>query len=150
MSVECFLDTNLFIYQLDATDERKQDIAGRIIRQGVETGKACISFQVVQECINTALRKAEVPLDHADLRSYLDHVLAPLLRVSASIDLYHRGLDIQVRYRFGFYDALIVAAALEAGCKTLYSEDLQHGQRVDALTIVNPFHDDGYQVHDLG
>jgi len=44
-----------------------------------------------------------------------------------------------LRYRFSFYDSLIVAAALDAGCKTLYSEDLQQGQRIDGLTIQNPF-----------
>ena len=102
MSVECFIDTNLFIYQLEAADERKRDLADRIIREGIETGNACISYQVVQECLNTVLRKAAVPLDNASARAYLDHVLAPLLRVSASIDLCHRGLDIQARYRFGF------------------------------------------------
>ena len=53
--------------------------------------------------------------------------------------LYHRGLDLQIRYRFSFYDSLIVAAALEAGCKTLYSEDLQHAQEIEGLTIANPF-----------
>ena len=47
--------------------------------------------------------------------------------------------DWQSRYGFGFYDSLIVAAALDAGCKTLYSEDLQHGQRVEGVTIINPF-----------
>jgi predicted nucleic acid-binding protein len=53
--------------------------------------------------------------------------------------LYQRALDIQARYRYGFYDALIIAAALEAGCIRLYSEDLQHGQRIERLTIENPF-----------
>ena len=139
MSVERFIDTNLFIYQLEAADERKRDIANGIIREGIETGNACISYQVVQECLNTVLRKAEVPLDNASARAYLDHVLAPLLRVPSSIDLYHRGLDVQARYRFGFYDALIIAAALEAGCTRLYSEDMQDGQRIDTLTIEDPF-----------
>ena len=53
--------------------------------------------------------------------------------------LYQRALDLQTRYQFRFYDALIVAAALAAGCTRLYSEDLQHGQRIEGLTIVNPF-----------
>jgi len=139
MSAEGFIDTNLFIYQLEALDERKSTIAGRIIRQGVETGNACISFQVVQECLNTVLRKAEIPLDSRGARAYLETVLAPLFRVPASIGLYHRSLDIQARYRYGFYDALIIAAALEAGCTRLYSEDLQHGQQIEGLTIENPF-----------
>lgn len=139
MPAECFIDTNLFIYQLEALDERKCAIAGRIIRQGVETGNACISFQVVQECLNTVLRKAEIPLDIGGARAYLETVLAPLFRVPASIGLYHRSLDIQARYRYGFYDALIIAAALEAGCTRLYSEDLQHNQQIERLIIENPF-----------
>jgi predicted nucleic acid-binding protein len=99
MSAECFIDTNLFIYQLEALDERKTAIADRIIRQGIETGNACISFQVVQECLNTLLRKAEIPLDTNQMRTYLEAVLAPLFQVSASISLYQRALDIQARYR---------------------------------------------------
>ena len=139
MSVESFLDTNLFIYQLEARDKRKSAIADAIIRQGVETGNACISYQVVQECLNTVFRKAEVPLDLFGARSYLDYVLGPLLRAPASTHLYHRGLDIQGRYRYGFYDSLIIAAALEAGCTRLLTEDMQDGQRIETLTIENPF-----------
>jgi predicted nucleic acid-binding protein len=71
MSAECFIDTNLFIYQLEALDERKTATADRIIRRGIETGNACISFQVVQECLNTVLRKAEIPLDTDQTRIYL-------------------------------------------------------------------------------
>jgi predicted nucleic acid-binding protein len=138
MSAECFIDTNLFIYQLEALDERKTATADRIIRRGIETGNACISFQVVQECLNTVLRKAEIPLDTYQTRIYLEAVLAPLFQVSASMPLYHRALDIQARYRYGFYDALIITA-LEAGCTRLYSEDLQHGQRIERLAIENPF-----------
>jgi predicted nucleic acid-binding protein len=141
MSVERFIDTNLFIYQLEALDEHKAATANRIIRQGVETGDACISFQVVQECLNTVLRQAQIPLTTQQTRLYLETVLAPLFRVPASIALYQRGLDIQARYRYGFYDAMIIAAALDAGCTRLLSEDLRHGQRIEALTIENPFQD---------
>ncbi len=139
MSAECFIDTNLFIYQLEALDERKSATADHIIRKGIETHNACISFQVVQECLNTALRKAEIPLSIGETKHYLDNVLAPLFRISASLSLYHRALDVQARYRYGFYDSLIVAAALDAGCTRLYSEDLQDGQRIEGLTIENPF-----------
>jgi len=139
MNAERFFDTNLFIYQLEGLDQRKTELADRLIRQGIERGTACISFQVVQECLNTALRKAEIPLTPAQMQSYLEAVLAPLYRISASLGLYRRALDIQTRYRYGFYDALIIAAALEAGCSRLYSEDLQGGQQIEGLTIVNPF-----------
>lgn len=139
MSAEVFLDTNVFIYHLDATDPAKHATAERIVRSALAEGDACISYQVVQECLNVALRKAEVSLSLDAARSYLDAVLAPLMQVPASQALYHRALDVQARWRFGFYDALIVAAAQAAGCSRLLSEDLQHGQRIDALTVVNPF-----------
>ncbi len=139
MSAESFIDTNVFIHQLEALDERKADMAAGIVRRGIETGNACISFQVVQECLNTVLRKAEIPLDTKQAHAYLDSVLAPLVQVPASISLYHRGLDVQARYGYAFYDALIIAAALQAQCTRLYSEDLQHGQRIDSLTIEDPF-----------
>ena len=139
MSAEHFIDTNLFIYQLETADQAKATVANRIIREGIETGNACISFQVVQECLNTILRKAEIGLSTEQASQYLDASLAPLLRVYPSIPLYQRSLEIQSRYRFGFYDSLIVAAALEAGCTTLYSEDLQHGQIIGELRVENPF-----------
>ena len=139
MSVDRFLDTNVFVYQLEGRDVRKADIARDLIRQGIESGNACISFQVVQECLNTALRKALVPLGGHEMRRYLDSVLAPLLRVQPSLRLYHASLDIQSRYRFAYYDALIVASALDAGCATLYSEDMQDRQRIEGLTVVDPF-----------
>ncbi len=139
MSAEDFIDTNVFIYHLDASDPRKQAIAERIIRQALTGGNACISYQVIQECLNTALRKAQVALDIAQGRAYLETVLAPLLRVSASVALYRRALEVQARWGFGFYDSLIVAAALAAGCTRLLSEDLRHGQKIETLTIHDPF-----------
>jgi predicted nucleic acid-binding protein len=139
MSAEFFIDTNVFVYHLDGSDPRKQGIADGIIRKALVTGNACISSQVVQECLNVALRKAEVALSPEDARSYLAAVLAPLMQVTASEALYHKALDVQARWRFSFYDSLVVAGALLAGCRTLLSEDLQHGQRLDGLSIINPF-----------
>ncbi|MEO7854130.1 MAG: PIN domain-containing protein [Rubrivivax sp.] len=139
MSAEFFIDTNVFIYHLDSTDRRKHDAAEKIVREALTTGNACISSQVVQECLNVALRKAEVALSADAARRYLDAVLAPLMQVTASEALFHRALDVQARWRFSFHDSLIVAGAMAAGCRTLLSEDLQHGQRLDNLTIVDPF-----------
>ncbi|MDH3210769.1 MAG: PIN domain-containing protein [Burkholderiaceae bacterium] len=139
MSVEVFIDTNVFIYHLDATNRHKHAAAERIVRDALSHGTACISFQVAQECLNVALRKAKVALSLDEARDYLETVLAPLMQVQASAALYHRALDVQARWRFGFYDSLIVAAALHSGCRSLLSEDLQHGQHIDNLTILNPF-----------
>ena len=139
MAADAFIDTNVLVYQVDTRDARKQAIAERIVRQALMTGNACISFQVAQEWLNTVTRKAAVPLGLPQAQAFLDTVLVPLLAVTASVGLYRRALDLQQRWQFSFYDALIVAAALEAGCKRLISEDLQHGQRVESLVIDNPF-----------
>jgi predicted nucleic acid-binding protein len=139
MSAEAFIDTNVFVYHLDGTDRRKHRIAEGIVRDALANGSGCISFQVVQECLNTALRKAAVPLAPDQARDYLDVVLLPLMQVAPSPALYHRALDVQQRWRFGFYDSLVVAAALGAGCTRLLSENLQQGQRIDTLVVQNPF-----------
>jgi predicted nucleic acid-binding protein len=61
------------------------------------------------------------------------------VQISAALPLYQRALDLQTRYRYAFYDSLIVAAALTAGCSRLYTEDMQHGQQIEGLRIENPF-----------
>ena len=139
MNAKVFLDTNLFIYQLDTNDKRKSDIANKLIRSAVKDNNACISFQVVQECLNTMLRKAEICLSTSQSEIYLENILFPLLQVYPSLTLYRSAISIQSRYQYGFYDSLIIAAALEAGCMTLFSEDLQHGQVIEQLVIQNPF-----------
>ena len=139
MSVESFIDTNIFVYQLERLDARKAHIADRLIGHGIDTQTACISHQVIQECLNTALRKAEVPLTEDEMGRYMRDVLAPLYRVQPDIRLFQRSLEVRARWRFSFYDSLIIAAAMEAGCKTLYTEDLTHSQRIEGMTIVNPF-----------
>lgn len=139
MSASTFIDTNVFIYQLDATDPRKQQIAERIVRDALDTQDACISYQVAQECMNVVCGKARVPLTTEQAQLYLTTVLAPLTQVGASAELLHRALGIRSRWQFSFYDSLIVAAALAAGCTRLLSEDLQHGQRIESLEVVDPF-----------
>jgi predicted nucleic acid-binding protein len=119
MSAEYFLDTNILIYHIESSDPDKAIRAGRLIRSGIETGLGCISFQVIQECLNTVLRKAEIALTPEQTLDYLNDVLVPLYQVPATLGLYRRSLDIQSRYRYGFYDSLIIASALEAGCTVL-------------------------------
>ena len=137
MSVENFLDTNILVYLFDEVDNEKRETAEHLVQQALHSETGCISYQVVQETINVITRKLNAPPEKA--RQLLNHILTPLWRVNPTRTLYQRGLDLQTRYRFSFYDSLIVAAALEAGCKTLYSEDLRHGQQIEGVTITNPF-----------
>ena len=134
-----FLDSNIFVYLFDETDERKRDIAGEIVESGLQNNSVIISFQVVQETLNVVTRKLATPMTAEGAKSFMEDVLAPLWRVSPSLALYNRALDVQARYRYSFYDSLIIAAALDAGCDRLYSEDLQGGQRIEGLRVENPF-----------
>jgi predicted nucleic acid-binding protein len=134
-----FIDSNVFVYLFDETDGFKRDAAERIVGSALQAHSASISYQVVQETLNVLTRKLATPMTTEGARSFMEEVLAPLWRVSPSPALYHRALDVQARYRYGFYDSLIVASALDAGCDRLYSEDLQDGQRIEGLTIENPF-----------
>ena len=137
MSVENFLDTNVLVYFLDETDIRKHRIASELVRRSVEEETGCVSYQVVQETINVMLRKLDATPDR--IQAFLNDTLQPLWQVGPSPQLYVNGLGLQSRYGFSFYDSLIVAAALEADCDRLYTEDMQHGQRIDDLTVENPF-----------
>ena len=137
MSADAFIDTNVFVYLFDEADDEKRRRAETIVYRALADGTGCISFQVVQEALNVVIRKLDAT--PADARRLLDDVLIPLWRVDSSASLYRRGLDVQIRYKLSFYDGLIVAGALEAGCRTLYSEDMQYGQRIAGLTIVDPF-----------
>ena len=134
-----FIDSNIFVYLFDENDLRKWQIARTLVHRALENSSAVISFQVVQETLNVITKKLAVPVTPQDAMQFLDKMLFPLWKINPSRMLYQRGLDIQSRYQFSFYDSLIIAAALEAGCKTLYSEDLQHGQQIEQLTIQNPF-----------
>ena len=140
MKDSVFLDTNILVYTFDRTAPGKSSRATQLVEQALATGRGVISYQVVQEFLNVATRKFRTPLSPSDCRAYIDRVLTSLCSVWPGIPLYHRALEIAERWRHSFYDSLIIAAALEAGCPTLYSEDLQHGQNIGDLTIVNPFH----------
>ena len=138
MSVEEFLDTNVLVRMLDETDEGKRQRAEQLVRRSIEMGTGCISYQVVQETLNVVTKK--LGFSTRDARALLADVLTPLWRVYPSGELYERGLTLRGRYGFSFYDSMIIASAVESGCTRLYSEDLQHGQRIQSLTIENPFH----------
>lgn len=137
-----FLDTNIIVYAYDDRDIRKQTVAKNLIAKGVSNDTASISYQVVQEFINVATRKFQSPLNWSDCKRFIDRSLALIWDINPSKGLMHSALDISERFKYSFYDSLIIAAALEAGCSALYSEDLQHKQQIYSVQIINPFAED--------
>ena len=139
MPAEFFLDTNIFVYTFDRREPDKRARARGLVERALGTDDGVVSSQVVQEFLNVALQKFERPLSEEQALRYLREVLDPLCFVFPSITLYETAVSLRRRWRFSFYDSLIVAAALESKCDVLYSEDFQDGQEIESLTIVNPF-----------
>lgn len=139
MPDKVFLDTNIFVYSFDSRASRKQHQAQDLIATALDTHQGVISTQVIQEFLNVASTKFTHSLNRADCQRYLDAVLAPLCEVYPSLPLYQQALDLREESGYGFYDCLIVAAALHSSCDILYSEDLQHGRSIHSLRIMNPF-----------
>ena len=137
-----FLDTNIFVYAFLASEPRKRAKAVELIEASLGSGRGCISYQVVQEFANVARRKFTTCLSADDCKAFIDAAMQPLNRVASSTALIHAALDLQDELKYSFYDCAMIAAALQSGSSTLYSEDLQHWQLVRGdLRIVNPFLD---------
>ena len=139
MNARFFLDTNIFVYSFDQSASVKAQRATQLIRQAVATRKGIVSYQVVQEFFDVALRRFAQPMTVAEAEQYLGTVFRPLLAVQSSQALYAEALHLKDKHRLSWYDSLIVAAAMEGDCHVLYSEDLQHGQRFGNLQIESPF-----------
>jgi len=139
MSGVDFLDTNVLVYAVDASSPGKRAVAQAIVGRALEDRSAVVSFQVVQETLQALTRKARVVARDADVAAFLEDVLVPLWTVQPTPALYRKAIAIQASHGYSFYDSLVVAAAIGAGCKRLLSEDLQHGQRIEGVRIENPF-----------
>lgn len=127
-----FADSNILLY-LTSDDPAKAAGAERVLRRGV-----VVSVQVLNEIANVTTRKFR--RSWAEVADLLD-TLKPLLEVHALTEAMHvEALRVVQRYKLGWWDALIVAAALETGCDTLFSEDMHAGLVIDGrLIITNPF-----------
>jgi predicted nucleic acid-binding protein len=139
MSARYFLDTNIFVYSLDVTVPEKARRATALIRDGLESGSGIVSYQVVQEFFSVAFRRFAKPMSAFAAEEYLNTTFRPLLVVHSSPALFVSALRVYSQHHFSWYDSIIVAAAQEARCSILYSEDMQDGQRVDDLRIKDPF-----------
>lgn len=136
MSAEYFLDTNAIVYAFDQTAPEKQIRARSLLDMDRDWA---ISWQVIQEFSSVALHRFAVPVEPSFLKNFIELVLWPKCRVMPSQALYTSAVEIHTQTQYRFYDALILAAAIEAGASHLYTEDLQDGRQFGELVIVNPF-----------
>jgi predicted nucleic acid-binding protein len=127
-----FLDTNILVYAHSERDDRTA-VARQFLFEG-----GVVSVQVLNEFASVA--RAKLGFTWPQVQEAIDSIviLCPAPR-PLSIDTHLRALELSKRYGFSIWDGLIVAAAIEARCSTLLTEDLQHGQMVESLRIENPF-----------
>lgn len=133
-----FFDTNILVYLFDTDTPDKRKKARALFQRHAEAGDILLSTQVLQEFYVAVTRKLVRPLDTAvaaDAVSGFSEL--PLVQIDSELIVaaIHRSRNS----RLSFWDALIVQAAIEGHANTLYSEDLQHGQMLDSLRVVNPF-----------
>jgi len=136
MRDKAFLDTNVLIYSYSQDEAQKQMIASNILGDYAE--HIIISKQVINELVNVLFKKFKLSPD--DIENAILELDTFMPIVDFDITTQIKALRLKEKYKFQYYDALIVATALENSCTVLLSEDMQHQQVIDnTLTIVNPF-----------
>ena len=134
-----FLDTNIFVHTFDGRSSAKRDRANELVSRASDTRLGVISFQVIQEFLNLATREFAKPMRASEAQIYTEQVLIPLCEIFPNAGLYSQALALREETRLSFYDSLIVGSAIAADCQILWTEDLQHGQRIRNLEVRNPF-----------
>ena len=132
-----FFDTNILVYYADESDPRKQKIATALIKNAIASGNGVISTQCLQEFYNVVTKKMLCDKEKAKALVKIFGDNLPVLKISVPLIL--SAVDISIKSQFSFWDSLILCAAIDAGCATVYSEDLNDRQIVDGSKIQNPF-----------
>jgi predicted nucleic acid-binding protein len=136
-----FLDTNIFVYTFDSRSPLKRARASDLVARALDTRLGIISYQVIEEFLNVATQKFAKPMLAPEAQLYMARILMPLCEVFPNSSLYSDALSICGETQLRFYDALIVSSAIAGDCRILWTEDLQHKQRIRTVEIRNPFAD---------
>jgi len=119
-----FLDTNLFVYAVDDSGSGKGTVARDVILESLQKKIGVVSHQVIQEFVNVTTYKFKQPISQKNCVLFLETYIYPMWKKLPTKELFNEGMRIQDRYQLPYYDAQIVASALQAKCKKLYTEDL--------------------------
>ena len=132
--VKTFFDTNMIIYAYSNNDEYKKELSLSLFDNSI----CHISYQVIREFINIFTKLGNNNCN--DLIDIVNDIISTFEIAPESTDLLLYGIIIRDKYKFSYYDSLIISAALLCNCSILYSEDMQHGQLIEnKLKIINPF-----------
>lgn len=136
MATRSFIDTNILVYAEASDEPAKQKAALALLKQLYEDASGVLSTQVLQEYCNIALKKLKLPPQY--VRAQLDlYEQFDVIQVTPAI--IRTGLDLHQIRSVAFCDAIVLASAQTAGCSLLFSEDMNTGETVDGVRIINPF-----------
>jgi predicted nucleic acid-binding protein len=135
MTAKIFLDSNLWIYAYDNRDLSKQNITRQLILQNAD--HIVISTQILGEIYHVLTRKKLQPANQ--ITAIMQDLMENFQLIAIDVAQVRKAIALQAMTRYSYWDSLVVATAITAGCLTLYSEDLQHQRRLENLTILNPF-----------
>ena len=135
----CFIDTNIAVYAIDRHDPSKRTKAKDLITDLLNRGEAVVSSQVLVEFANIALSK--LGLASAGVIEQV-RALADAEVIAISEHLVCAAIAARDEYQLSFWDACIIAAAQQAGCEVLYTEDLNSGQKYGTVLAVDPFNEE--------
>ena len=133
----CFVDTNLLIYSLDPQEGERRQVAGDLLTSLANTDTLVLSPQSLNECYR-ALTERRGLLSRQAARAYVVY-LHRFCTAPYDFDVTQRAWRIQDQHGFSWWDCVLLASACFADCTVFFSEDLQHGRRIEGLTIINPF-----------
>ncbi len=133
-----FIDTNIIIYAYDVTAGKKHKVAGNILADLWNSGLGVISTQVLQEFFVNMAQKIPKPIDKQQAKKIVRDFLKWHVVVNTG-DSIIEAIDICLKSGYSFWDSMIIQAAITGGAAELISEDFQDGQRINGVTIRNPF-----------
>lgn len=132
-----FFDSNILVYYADESDARKQKIATALIKDAINSGNGVISTQCLQEFYNVVTKK--LLCDKEKAKKMVKMFSENISVAKISVPLILSAVDISIKSQFSFWDSLIISAASDTGCATVYSEDLNDQQIIAGARIQNPF-----------
>ena len=132
MQDSIFLDSNILLYAI-GNDNYKKSLSIELIKK-----TPVITVQVLNEISNIMIRKLK--LSYQDIHRIIDFIIRKCIIKSIDIITIRKALNISEKYKYSYYDSLIISSALENNCNILYTEDMHHGQNIEnILKIINPF-----------
>ncbi len=138
MKDKIFVDTNILVYANDGSDKPKQECCKQIILDGIQNENMVLSTQVLSEFFVTVTKKIKEPLPVEIAKREII-----LLKAAEIVDVdYHsilKAIQVSVKNKLSYWDSLIIASAVKAGCGEIITEDMNHGQMIEGLVIRNPF-----------